>query len=130
MGKRFEVKSLALKGMCEHSGHTHGRTDGDYMAYFCCCFVGFGCFIFQRKKTTKRKNYKAHGDIWSGRGRVEGKGEVKRGEEIELFPLLFEVIVIFYFRSPKVQKLSLEKPIFVIFVSIAIYIKRIQNLEC
>lgn len=84
---------------------------------------------FSKERKLQRKNYKAHGDIWSGRGRVEGKEEVKRGEEIELFPLLFEIIVIFYFRSPKVQKLSLEKPIFVIFVSIAIYIKRIQNLD-
>lgn len=81
------------------------------MAYLCCCFVGFGFFIFQRKATTKKKNYKAPGDIWSGRGKVKGKREVKRGEEMELFPLLFAVIVIFYFRSPKVQKLSLEKPI-------------------
>lgn len=42
---------------------------------------------------------------------MEGEQEIKRGEEIELFPLSFAVIVIFYFRSPKVQKSSLEKPI-------------------
>lgn len=81
------------------------------MAYFCCCFVGLVFSFSKERKLQREKNYKAHGDIWSGRGRLEGKGEVKRGEEIELFPLLFAVIVIFYFRSPKVQKLSLEKHI-------------------
>lgn len=40
------------------------------------------------------------------------KKRVKRGEEVELpTPLSFAVIVIFCFRSPKVQKSSLEKPI-------------------
>lgn len=78
---------------------------------FVVVLLGLVISFSKERKLQREKNYKGHGDIWSERGRVEGKGEVKRGEEIELLPFLFAVIVIFYFRSPKVQKLSLEKPI-------------------
>lgn len=38
-------------------------------------------FSFSKERKLQReKNYKVHGDVWSGRGRVEGKGEVKREE--------------------------------------------------
>lgn len=42
---------------------------------------------------------------------MEKEWELKRGEGIELLPFSFAVIVIFHFRSPKVQKSSLEIPI-------------------
>lgn len=56
-GKHFKVKSLALKGMCEHSGRAHGRRGWRLCGIFLLCFVGFVFFIFQRKKTAKGKKF-------------------------------------------------------------------------
>lgn len=44
------------------------------MGYFCCCFVGFVFFVFQRKKTAKGKKPQ---DTWGNleRERQGGRGE-------------------------------------------------------
>lgn len=81
--------------------------------YICVAVLLVFCFSF----CSKGKNARVTGK--SGAGEGGGKG-VKKKEGILHFSHSFAVIVIFSFRSPKVQKPSLEKP--VIFVSIAIYI--------
>lgn len=64
----------------------------------------------KERKLLMEKSYKTWGNL--ERERQSGRrGGGKKGQEIELFPFSFAVIVIFYFRSPKVQKSSLEKPI-------------------
>lgn len=47
---------------------------------FVVVLLGLVFSFSKERKLQREKNYKVHGDIWSGRGRVEGKGKVKRGE--------------------------------------------------
>lgn len=79
---------------------------------FVVVLLGLSFSFSKERKLLREKNLQdMQGNLeweWQG-GRGGGGGKKGRGNE--LFPLSFAVIVIFYFRSPKVQKSSLEKPI-------------------
>lgn len=77
-GTCFEVKSLALKGLCKHRGCAHGwRGWGAPWCIFVAVLLGLSfAFCSKERKLLRGKMCKVHKEIWSGTGRG---GEGGRG---------------------------------------------------